>query len=68
MKKILLIVTLGLFLGAASVSAAEIGTATHKTAKTEMKASKSDSQKKGHKKAHKKGKKTKGQKAASVNK
>ena len=53
MKKILLVVCLGMFLGAASVSAESI--TAHKAVRTEQKAHKSATQKKAHKKAHKKG-------------
>ena len=67
MKKILIIVCLGMFLGVASASAAEVSVA-HQTAKTELKANKSASHKKGHK-AHKKATvkaSKKSQKAATV--
>lgn len=66
MKKILLIVCLGMFLGIASASAAESGVA-HKTAKTELKANKSGVQKKGHK-AHKKTARKASKKTAAVKK
>ncbi len=53
MKKVLLIISLGLFLGAASVSAETI--TSHKSVKTEQKAEKPATHKGTHKKAHKKG-------------
>jgi hypothetical protein len=68
MKKIFLIVCLGMFLGAASVSASEISGAHKKAAKTEMKFNKTKPHKahKAHKKGVKKNASMKSEKTAPV--